>query len=68
MVWRPSGIIPSKSSAASACDLPVARISMSSWNGVDVGPGCRVMTRIRRSATSAAADFISPTWPCLAAT
>src|SRR3954451_22107887 len=40
---------------------------MSSWNGVDVGPGWRVLTRMRRSASSRAAVRIRPTWACLAA-
>jgi hypothetical protein len=35
--------------------LAVARISMSSWNGVNDRPGCRGLTRIRRSASSFAA-------------
>ncbi len=44
----------------------MAAISISSWNAVEVGPGCSVLTRIRRGATSVATARISPTCACLA--
>src|SRR5690242_12970939 len=40
--------MPSKICAAASRSWPVARISMSSWKAVEVGPGCSVLTRMRR--------------------
>jgi hypothetical protein len=38
-LWRPSGTIASMVLAASSRGCPVIRISMSSWNAVEAGPG-----------------------------
>jgi hypothetical protein len=61
VVWRPRGINASNALAASSRGRPVARISIESWNEVEVGPGWMVFTRIRRAASSLAAARISPT-------